>query len=345
MKHQIATLFMALFFAGKVFAETAESPAEALVQRPELQAFISGMAEKYGFERPALEAIFRQVELKPVIISAITKPAESKKPWDQYRPQFLAPSRISGGVKFSIDNAAALARAQREYGVPEEVIAAIIGVETRYGQQTGSYRVMDALTTLALDFPRRAPFFLGELENYLVLANQEGIDPFSLKGSYAGAMGIPQFMPGSYLRYAVDFDGDGRRDIGNNATDAIGSVANYLAAHGWRPDQPVAVPAQVAGEQYRALLGVGFDSMRDIGELQQMGVTAMGVPLGEGQAQLLLLETSSAPEFWLGFHNFYVITRYNRSVYYAMAVYQLSREIRATRQQQIGLSVLGPSID
>jgi membrane-bound lytic murein transglycosylase B len=340
MKHQIAALFMALFLAGKAFAETAESAADALAQRPELQAFISGMVEKYGFERTALQAVFRQVELKPGIISAIGKPAESRKPWDQYRPQFLTPSRIGGGVRFCSDNAAALARAQREYGVPEEVIAAIIGVETRYGKQTGSYRVMDALTTLALDFPRRAPFFLGELENYLLLAEREGIDPFSLKGSYAGAMGIAQFMPGSYLRYAVDFDGDGRRDIGHSAADAIGSVANYLAAHGWRPDQPVAVPAQVEGKQYRALLGVGFDSMRGMGELQQMGVTAAQMPPVDGQAQLLSLETGSAPEFWLGFHNFYVITRYNRSVYYAMAVYQLSREIRAMRQQEIGLSAL-----
>ena len=338
MKHQVAALFMALFFAGKGFAGTSQSQVDTLIQRPELQAFISGMVEKYGFERTALQAVFRQVELKPSIIDAISKPAESKKSWEQYRPQFLTPSRISGGVRFSIDNAAALARAQREYGVPEEVIAAIIGVETRYGKQTGSYRVMDALTTLALDFPRRAPFFLGELENYLVLADQEGIDPLSLKGSYAGAMGIAQFMPGSYLRYAVDFDGDGRRDIGHSAADAIGSVANYLAAHGWQRGQPVAVPAQVEGEQYRALLGVGFDSMRPVGELERMGVTATQTPPVDGQAQLLSLATSSAPEFWLGFHNFYVITRYNRSVYYAMAVYHLSREIRAMREQEIGLA-------
>jgi len=337
MKQQLPAIFLALLLAGNAFAGVAPAPDEALQQRPELAAFISAMVDKHGFDRTSLQALFREVQLKPGIVKAISKPAESKR-WDEYQPMFVTPARISGGVKFLDENSAVLARAEREYGVPAEVIAAVIGVETRYGKNTGSYRVMDALTTLALDFPSRAPFFLGELENYLLLAQQEGMDPLSMKGSYAGAMGIGQFMPGSYLRYAVDFDGDGRRDLGHDTADAIGSVANYLAAYGWDQGQPVAVPARVDGVEFRGLLGKGFESMRSMAELQQLGVTAPNAPSAQMQAQLLSLETSGGPEYWLGFNNFYVITRYNRSIYYAMAVYQLSREIRHAHRSAIGLS-------
>jgi len=337
MKHRLPAFFLALLFAGNAPAGTAPVPDEALQQRPELAAFIGAMVDKHGFDRASLQALFREVQLKPGIIKAIGKPAENKR-WDEYEPMFVTPGRINGGVKFFDENAAALARAEREYGVPAEVIAAVIGVETLYGRNTGSYRVMDALTTLALDYPSRAPFFLGELENYLLLAQQEGMDPLAMKGSYAGAMGIGQFMPGSYLRYAVDFDGDGRRDLGHDTADAIGSVANYLAAYGWEQGESVAVPARVEGEEFRSLLGKGFDSMRSMAELQQLGVTAPNVPPAQMQAQLLSLETSGGPEYWLGFNNFYVITRYNRSVYYAMAVYRLSREIRQVHRSAIGLS-------
>jgi membrane-bound lytic murein transglycosylase B len=337
MKHQLPAFFLALLFAGNTLAGVAPVADAALQQRPELAAFISAMVDKHGFDRASLQALFREVRLKPGIIRAIGKPAENKR-WDEYEPMFVTPVRIGGGVKFYDENSAALARAESEYGVPAEVIAAVIGVETGYGRNTGSYRVMDALTTLALDYPSRAPFFLGELENYLLLAQQEGIAPLSMKGSYAGAMGIGQFMPGSYLRYAVDFDGDGRRDLGHDTADAIGSVANYLAAHGWEQGQPVAVPARVDGEEFRGLLGRGFDSMRSMAELQQLGVTAPNAPAAEKQAQLLSLETRGGPQYWLGFNNFYVITRYNRSIYYAMAVYQLSREIRHAHRSSIGLS-------
>jgi membrane-bound lytic murein transglycosylase B len=337
MKHRLSAFFFALLFAGNTLAGVAPASNEALQQRPELAAFISAMVDKHGFNREALQALFREVQLKPGIIKAISKPAEGKR-WDEYQPMFVTQARISGGVKFFDENAAALARAEREYGVPAEVIAAIIGVETRYGKHTGSYRVMDALTTLALDYPSRGPFFLGELENYLVLAQQEGMDPLSMKGSYAGAMGIGQFMPSSYLRYALDFDGDGRRDLGHNTADAIGSVANYLAAYGWEPGEPVAVPAQVAGEEFSGLLGRGFEAMRSMAELRNLGVTAPNPASAEKQAQLLSLETLNGPEYWLGFNNFYVITRYNHSVYYAMAVYQLSREIRHAHRSAIGLA-------
>lgn len=337
MKHRLPALFLALLFAGRALADVAPASGEALQQRPELAAFVSAMVDRHGFDRASLQALFREVQLKPGIIAAISKPAEGKR-WDQYQPLFVTPARISGGVRFFDENAAALARAEREYGIPAEVIAAVIGVETLYGKNTGSYRVIDALTTLALDYPSRAPFFLGELENYLLLVQQEGFAPLSLKGSYAGAMGIGQFMPGSYLRYAVDFDGDGRRDLGHNTADAIGSVANYLAAYGWEQGQPVAVPARVDGEEFRSLLGKGFDSMRSMPELQKLGVTAANAPPAEQHAQLLSLETGGGPEYWLGFNNFYVITRYNRSVYYAMAVYQLSREIRHAHRSAIGLA-------
>lgn len=299
----------------------------AFSTRPDVSGFIDRMVMDHAFDRDGLAGLLDQVAPREDIIAAISRPAESK-PWYKYRPIFLTPERIRQGAEFMAANAGALARAETVYGVAPEIVTAIIGVETFYGRQAGGYRVIDALSTLAFDYPPRSAFFLGELEQYLLLTREEGIDPLTIKGSYAGAMGKPQFMPSSYRHYAVDFDGDRKRDLWNNTDDAIGSVARYLNEHGWQPHQSVASPAGVEGDGYQAYLDQGLLPAATLAELRKSGVTPEA-PLPEDlPAALIRLEGENAPEYWLGFKNFYVITRYNRSPLYAMAVYQLSEEIR-----------------
>ena len=217
--------------------------------------------------------------------------------------------------------------------MPEEIIVAIIGVETVYGRNTGSYRVIDALTTLAFDYPPRAEFFRGELENYLLYARDAGIDTLALKGSYAGAIGIPQFMPGSYRRYAVDLDGDGKQDLSGSFADAIGSVANFLKAHGWQSGEPVAYAAQVQGENYRRLVDIGIKPVTRCGDLADYGVSAAGQAKADASCALIELATpGEASEYLVGLNNFYVLTRYNRSSMYATAVLQLAQAVKAAAQ-------------
>ena len=330
---------MSIFLMAVLYLITALSAAHAsdvennsLAGRPEVQTFISEMVTRHGFDSASLNGIFSQVQLKPNIIKAITRPAESKT-WSEYRSLFLTPVRVDNGENFWHANAGTLALASKTYGVPESMIIAIIGVETLYGKYTGSYRVLDALSTLAFDYPRRAEYFREELENFLLMTREENIDPLSLKGSYAGAMGVAQFMPGSQRRFGVDFDGNGLREIGQNITDAIGSVANYFIAHGWEHDQPVAVRAQVSGERYLDLVNMGFNLTHSIDKMREYGVTPAEPLPGSAMAMLIRLETEGEPEYWLGLNNFKVITAYNRSKYYAMAVYQLSREIQAMHQE------------
>ena len=258
----------------------------------------------------------------------MSRPAEAK-PWYAYRDIFVNNRRIRGGVKFWRTHAATLAEAERVYGVPPEIVVAIIGVETQYGGNMGSYRVLEALSTLAFDYPRRADYFRKELANYLLMTRAEGIDPLALRGSYAGAMGLGQFMPSSFLSYAVDFDGDGHRDLWGNPRDAIGSVANYFNKHGWRSGEQVTVPASVSGAGYSGLVSRKLSPPKDsVASLQAQGVSPRGPVSGSQAAMLLEFEGRNGPEYWLGFTNFYVITRYNHSRLYAMAVYQLSQEIR-----------------
>lgn len=322
---KVILLFGVFFIAPACHA--ASDGNETLTARPELDSFINEMVEKHGFDKSQMLEVFRQVHLKPNIIQAMTRPAETK-PWNEYRAMFVNPLRINGGIEFWRENAGILAHASKTYGVPESIIVAIIGVETLYGKYTGSYRVLDALSTLAFDYPRRADYFRGELENFFILTREEGLDPLSLKGSYAGAMGIGQFMPSSYLRYALDFDGDGHRDISRSMADAIGSVANYFIAHNWQPDQPVAVRAKVTGERYLELVNMGFNLTHSVDEMREFGVTPSEPVVGSQQAMLIRLETLGEPEYWIGLNNFQSITQYNRSKFYAMAVYQLSREIQ-----------------
>jgi membrane-bound lytic murein transglycosylase B len=303
-----------------------------IADRPDVQSFIQQMAKRPGFDRNELERVFRQTDILDKVLDAMSKPYEAK-PWHQYRKLFLTDARIQGGLTFWSNNTAALNDASRRYGVPPEIIVAIIGIETSYGQNTGSYRVIDALSTLTFAYPKRAEFFRKELESFLVLSKQEGIDPLLPKGSYAGAMGLPQFMPSSYLSFAADLDGDHKRNIWSNPADAIASVANYFSRNGWRTGEPVAYRATVEGERYYSLINRDLRPSHTLAQLKTLGARPTDAKLpGSTKAKLLSLEGETGPEFWLTLQNFYAITRYNHSPLYAMAAHQLSRELQARRQ-------------
>ncbi|KPK36563.1 MAG: hypothetical protein AMJ69_13215 [Gammaproteobacteria bacterium SG8_47] len=298
------------------------------LERPELEGFVMDMVQRHGFEENGLRGLLDEAALREDILKAIANPAEAK-PWYEYRPIFLTPQRINDGIEFWRDNAQSLDAAQKTYGVAPAVIVAIIGVETRYGRHTGKYRVIDSLSTLAFAYPPRAAFFRSELEQYLLLTREEGIDPLGVTGSYAGAMGLPQFISSSYRAYAVDFDGDGRRDIWHNSTDAIGSVANYFARHGWQPDQPIANAAIAPDGQHQPALKSDRKAHFTAAQLRERGIK-VSVPVAEDlKGSLLTFQTEHGPEHWVGWHNFFVITRYNHSALYAMAVFQLSELIKA----------------
>jgi len=318
----------------QVAAQTVASNTTALdgaALRPEVRAFIDEMVDRHGFDRTQLLRVFSQVQFRDDIIARMTRPAERVLVWHEYRDIFLDRQRIEGGVAFWQEHADTLARAEQVYGVPPEIIVAIIGVETRYGRITGRDVVMDALTTLAFDFPRRADFFRSELEHYLLLTREEQINPLTLKGSYAGAMGIAQFMPSSYRAYAIDFSGDGRRDLWNNPVDAIGSVASYLAEHGWQRNGRVTVDATLDNAQVADLTSNGLNRpQRSLRDWQTQGVRPQITGPDEAlAANLLAFEAQWGTWYQLTFNNFYVITRYNRSRLYAMAVYELAQAIRS----------------
>ena len=293
---------------------------------PGAEAFIERVSQEHGIDAEAVRAVLNEARYQQSIIDAISRPAEAR-PWFQYRPIFMTETRIAAGAEFWRANASLLAEISDRFGVPIEVIVAIVGVETSYGMNTGSFRVIDALATLGFYFPRRAEFFASELGHFIVLADEENLPLFEVRGSYAGAMGIGQFIPSSYRAYAVDFDGSGRRDLWRSLPDALGSVANYLAVHRWEAGAPIvlavdAVPADLDEEfpirprhslDELAALGIEFDA----GELQ-----------GDTPATLIELEAAEGSEHWIGLNNFYVITRYNRSPLYAMAVTQLAEAIR-----------------
>ena len=269
-----------------------------------------------------------QAERRQSILDAMSRPAEKTKPWHEYRKIFITPKRIAGGVAFHERYRETLVSVAERTGVPAEIIVAIIGVETYYGRIQGSYRVIDALSTLAFDYPARSPFFTQELIHFLVLSWQSGKDPLALNGSYAGAMGWGQFMPSSYRSYAVDYDGDGIRDIWDNPQDAIYSVANYFRAHGWRQGDTVVVGA--AGSAPDAdLFSAGLRPSVTVEQAVAAGLAPTAEIFTDTLVTPLRFEQIDGNEYWLGLHNFYVITRYNHSAMYAMAVWQLSQAIRA----------------
>ena len=292
-----------------------------------MEAFIEEMVGKHGFEPGPLRRLFGQVQPRPSIIRAMSAPGTAR-PWYEFRRRNVEPGRIDGGVRFWAANAAALERAGREFGVPPELIVATIGIETMYGRNMGSFKVIDALSTLAFDYPPRAEFFRRELEEYLLLTRDWGIDT-GTRGSYAGAIGIPQFIPSSYRKYAIDFDGDGRRDLAGSTADAIGSVANYYQSFGWTPGGPVVVSAESGEAELGPLLAAGIKPHTRVGELRKRGIVVQEPVDDSAEATVFFVQLETGPKLLLGLNNFYVITRYNRSTNYAMAVWELAREIRA----------------
>jgi len=302
--------------------EAASPPAYS--KRPDVRAYIKEMVARHGFVEKELVYLFSRVRREDAVLTAIAAPAEKVRTWQEYREMLVNEQRIAGGAAFWKANRAALARAERDFGVPAEYVVAIIGVETQYGRNVGRWRVVDALTTLAFDYPPRADFFRDELTSYLLLARDEGIDVFATRGSYAGAFGIPQFMPGSARRYAVDFDGSGSIDLHRSPSDALGSVANFLHRHGWKSGGEVLLPARVRGDAWRALADGSLEPKRTPAELAHAGVELAGAPLQENAALVEL----DATDVRVGLQNFFVLTRYNRSALYAAAAFDLAQAVK-----------------
>ncbi len=297
--------------------------------REDVDAFIDDLVSEHQFDRESLRAVFKKAEQKESILKAIARPAEKRLEWAGYRKIFIRDDRIKRGKAFMKEHAETFARAEAKFGVPKEIIAAIIGVETRYGSNKGSYRVIDALATLGFDYPPRSKFFKSELKQVFLLAREQGFDVEELKGSYAGAMGYGQFIPSSYRHYAVDFDGDNVADILNNPVDAIGSVANYFIKHRWKAGQPVAVQAQYSGAEDSELFFKSLKPKHTLADLYEGGVATLDGLDPTRSARLLRLNAEDGVQHWATFQNFYVITRYNHSHLYGMAVFELSEALRA----------------
>jgi membrane-bound lytic murein transglycosylase B len=308
--------------------------ASSYVKRDDVRQFISTMVQRHGFSKKHLESIFGRVQAQPTVLKSMTLAPESSRAWQSYRTIFVNPTRIEAGVRFWNRHAETLERASAEFGVPEEIILGIIGAETTYGRNMGSYRVIDALTTLAFDSPNRGEFFRSQLESFLLYTRETQTDVFRMKGSYAGAIGIPQFMPGSYRRFAIDYDGDGRKDLADSPADAIGSVANFLREHGWQRGQDIAVPAVVEGPAARLLVDSGFKPLYRAADLPSFGVKPARDLDDDTLCSLIELESPSQPsEYWVGLHNFWVLTRYNRASFYGIAVLGLGRAVKEARAQ------------
>jgi membrane-bound lytic murein transglycosylase B len=326
--------------AAKAGAAPESTGYPAYDRRDDVRAFIGEMAAEYGFDRARLARVFRAARYQPAIVAAMDRPLLEPPKWYTYSRPFLSAERVAAGVAYWNANAGALAAAEERYGVPAEIVVGIIGVETFYGRVAGNYRVLDALTTLAFDYPRRAAFFRGELKQFLLLARELGMPPQDAKGSFAGAMGVPQFMPGSYRTYAVDADGSGHPDLWRSAADIAGSVANYLARHDWQKGRPVLLPAAIADDAREAILRKldgGLSERRSVDAWAVDGVTVADPTIGpiEEPVGLLLLEESvdgvESSSYRIAFNNFYVLTRYNRSRLYATAVYELAKAVRTAR--------------
>lgn len=300
----------------------------ALVQRKEVQNFINYMVKNHNFNRKELTAIIQEAAFQPQIIESMEKPYE-KKNWDTYRQLFVTPQRIQGGIDFWKANQQALLKAEQKYGVPANVIVAIIGVETLYGKNQGNYRVLDALSTLAFNYPKRAEFFTKELKEYLLLCREHKVPPTQYFGSYAGAMGKPQFMPSSYRYYAVDFTGNPKKDLMNDNQAVIASVANYIHKHGWNLNQGVAQPAKVEGNQIKQINTSNKSALYNFKQLAAAGIKPLTASLNHPtKVGVIELTTEAGPEYWLAYPNFYVITRYNTSPQYALAVYLLAQQLK-----------------
>lgn len=326
MKHLVIITTLVLSFVSGVSANT---------ELPGLTKFIDEMEQKHGFDADELTRLFAEVNVKSSILKAISRPAEKSKPWHAYRNIFIHKKRIDGGVEYWKQHAESLERAEQQYGVPAEIIIAILGVETRYGGNVGGYRVVDALATLAFRYPPRSKFFRSELKHFLLLTREENMSILEPVGSYAGAMGLGQFMPSSYREYAIDFDGDIKRDIWTNPEDAIGSIANYLKRHGWIAGQSIAHKTKLSAKVPTVLVEKGYKPTLSRVELVAAGVSLENLPNGEDKIALISLTQKHGEEYWLARQNFYSITRYNHSRMYAMTVKQLAELIRNQYEQTL----------
>lgn len=322
-------------FCLSAAASEATSPNKELTGKT--KQFINKMVTEHQFDEQFIKDTLARANKDQVILDAIARPWEAK-PWYQYYPIFLTEKRLDKGLSFWKKHAETLAKAEKETGVPAQIITAIIGVETFYGTYKGKYSVLDALYTLGFHYPPRSKFFSSELEQYFLLTREEGFDVHELKGSYAGAMGWGQFISSSYRHYAVDFDGDGVRDLLNNPTDAIGSVANYFKVHGWKAGEPVAFKANTDKNDngYNALINKSLKFKDKWQTLKDVGIQIdTGIELTPQQSvKLLEFDRENDKEYWVGLPNFYVITRYNHSPLYAMAVYQFSEQLRLAMEKQ-----------
>jgi len=297
--------------------------------RPEVQQFIATMVREDSFDRRTLGKWLRAAQTQPAILEAMDRPAERAKLWYEYRPIFVNEKRIQEGVDFWTAHRSELDRASAQSGVPPEYLVAILGVETYYGRLTGRYRVLDALTTLAFDYPARAKFFQGELEQFFLLTREAAIDPLTATGSYAGAMGAPQFMPSNYRRYAVDADHDGHIDLWSNWPDVFASVGNYFKEHGWNPGEPVLSEASIEPDNPETLDGRQLNLSQTVGVLRAQGIRFDSPMPVTAPALLIAADGSDGINWRVGYENFYVITRYNHSALYAMAVYDLACAIKS----------------
>lgn len=302
----------------------------------ELNDMIETLEAQQIYAPGELAKLFEDVSRQDKILELIARPAEKSREWKDYRPIFMQSSRVDAGVDFWEQYQEPLARAEAQFGVPASMILAILGVETKFGGNKGGYKVIEALATLGFDYPPRAKFFRNELREFLILSKQNGINPLEAKGSYAGAMGFPQFMPSSWRRLAIDFDGDGRIDLINNPVDAIGSIANYFKANGWKAGEPVTVRAAIHGDSYDDATSTDLKTTSTIADLAKAGITPRQKQLFPANTPVsgLRLQGDNGGEFWIGFNNFFVITRYNRSILYAMATHQLAEEIQAAHDKK-----------
>ena len=317
-----------LLFCAALLVLEAEPAAGLDIKRPEVKEFIAHMSASYGFKKRALRKLLKSADSQPAIIDAMSKPAEKAKLWYEYRPIFLNERRIREGTEFWIAHRQALDQASIKSGVAPEYLAAILGVETYYGRLTGTYRVLDALVTLSFDYPAREKFFRDELEQFLLLTRDAHLDPKTLKGSYAGAMGAPQFMPSNYRRYAVDADANGRIDLWNDWPDVCASVGNYLKEHGWNAGEPVLEEATVLPEKPDDLDGRKLALSETVGSLAAKGVNFDAELPADAPAILIAADEPDGVHWRVGYNNFFVITRYNHSALYAMAVYELAAAVK-----------------
>ncbi len=329
----ISTLLIVLFFPCYSFAETTLTSTSTFDTRPAVQAFIQNMVKKYGFNKDQLTQLFSAVKVRPKVIRSIKAPLE-QRPWHTYQRLFVTEGRIRNGVTFWDTYQTILTAVEKKYGVPASIIVATIGIETKYGEHTGEYPVIDALTNIGFSDSPRAPYFRSELEEFLLLTREQHLDPLTVMGSYAGAIGQPQFMPSSYRRYAVNFDGSHPIDLSHNEGDIIASIANFYKQKGWETNQLITVPASLIGNNYQFYL----NKNKEIKIIKRTTLAEFGLPTDSIKKEkqpykLLILQSNWGNEYWLTFHNFDVIKRYNASDLYAMSVFQLSHYLEVLRTE------------